>query len=215
VDCSSLNAWRDLWLEVHSSPLYHAVHLRKHGLKEVARLITSTRQAVVSLQSVSKSYGTTNALDCLTLDISNGSITATLGPNGAGKSTMMSLIFGLMTPDSGKVKVFDHDPAQPVNRRKLGAMQQSVGAPDTLRIIELIRLWSSYYDQPLPLETVIVRAGLTGIEKRRFGELSGAQHLPSPDSLSNDARRSGHHANCACVGRPAARATYNSHHIRS
>lgn len=47
--------------------------------------------------------------------------------------------------------------------------------PETLRVREHIELFSSYYQNPLPMEEVVAAAGLKGIEKRLFGDLSGGQ----------------------------------------
>ena len=49
------------------------------------------------------------ALDNVTLSISGGEIFGLLGPNGAGKTTLISIISGLLTPDSGKVVIGGHD----------------------------------------------------------------------------------------------------------
>jgi len=47
--------------------------------------------------------------------------------------------------------------------------------PETLRVEELIDLFSSYYVKPMPVRETLAAAGLKGIEKRRFGVLSGGQ----------------------------------------
>lgn len=47
--------------------------------------------------------------------------------------------------------------------------------PETLRVAEHIDLFSSYYPSPLSLNAVLDKAGLRGLERRRFGDLSGGQ----------------------------------------
>jgi ABC-2 type transport system ATP-binding protein len=54
-------------------------------------------------------------------------------------------------------------------------MMQVGKVPETLRVAEHIDLFSSYYPRPLSLNRVVELAGLTGLEKRRFGDLSGGQ----------------------------------------
>lgn len=61
---------------------------------------------LLEIKAVSKSYGKKKALDEFTLTLTNG-VYGLLGPNGAGKSTLISIITGLICPDSGSVKYTD------------------------------------------------------------------------------------------------------------
>jgi ABC-2 type transport system ATP-binding protein len=54
-------------------------------------------------------------------------------------------------------------------------MLQVSKVPETLRVAEHIRLFSSYYPSPLPPSEIIAAAGLAGLEHRAFGKLSGGQ----------------------------------------
>ena len=54
-------------------------------------------------------------------------------------------------------------------------MLQVSKVPETLRVIEHIRLFSSYYPSPLPMTEIVALAGLSGLEHRAFGRLSGGQ----------------------------------------
>ena len=60
---------------------------------------------MIELRAVTKCYGSTNAVDNLSLTVQPGQITGFLGPNGAGKTTTMGLILGLDKPTSGTVTV--------------------------------------------------------------------------------------------------------------
>jgi len=70
----------------------------------------TTRRPLVRLQKVSKAYRnateTTVVFEDLDLEVRRAEITCLIGPSGCGKSTILSLIAGLMRPDSGQV-VFD------------------------------------------------------------------------------------------------------------
>ena len=59
----------------------------------------------VSMQGISKRYGTVQALDNVTFDVEPGTIHALVGENGAGKTTLMRALYGAMHPDSGSIKV--------------------------------------------------------------------------------------------------------------
>ncbi len=59
--------------------------------------------AILSVREVSKSFGSTQALDHISFDAEAGEIVALLGPSGCGKSTLLSVIAGLEHPDNGDV----------------------------------------------------------------------------------------------------------------
>jgi iron(III) transport system ATP-binding protein len=63
----------------------------------------------VRLDHISKSFGTTLALDDITLDIAAGELFFLLGPSGCGKSTLLRLIAGLHDPTKGKIFFNDRD----------------------------------------------------------------------------------------------------------
>lgn len=66
---------------------------------------------MISLQQVSKHFGTKVAVDNLTLEMEPGEIFAFLGPNGAGKTTTIKMIVGLLRPTHGSVLVCGYDMA--------------------------------------------------------------------------------------------------------
>lgn len=65
----------------------------------------------IELYDVHKTYGSTIALNGLTLTVGSGEIFGLLGPNGAGKSTTIKMVNGLLAPDRGSIRVFGIDPA--------------------------------------------------------------------------------------------------------
>lgn len=132
-------------------------------------------QTVAQLQGVIKSYGKVRALDNVDLTIRHGEILSLLGPNGAGKTTAISLLLGLLKPDAGKATLFDLDPASLIARRRIGAMLQTAGVPDTIAVGELIHLFRSYYPRPRTFADIVALAGVDDILKRRYGKLSGGQ----------------------------------------
>src|SRR6476660_5090212 len=64
----------------------------------------------VDIHSLSKSFGRTQALDGLDLNVAPGEITGFLGPNGAGKSTTIRVLLGLLRADGGTVRLLGGDP---------------------------------------------------------------------------------------------------------
>ncbi len=130
---------------------------------------------IASLEAVSKNYGAIRALDKVDFRVHAGEVVALLGPNGAGKTTAVKLLLGLLQPNSGSVRVFGRNPTNPENRMKTGAMLQVGRVPETLKVREHIELFSSYYENPLPLNDVLAAAGLESLRDRKFGDLSGGQ----------------------------------------
>jgi ABC-type ATPase involved in cell division len=130
---------------------------------------------VAELRGVTKRYGAVAALDRVDLALAPGEVTALLGPNGAGKTTSVRLMLGLVKPSAGTALLFGGDPLAARNRRRTGVMLQISKVPETLKVVEHIHLFSSYYPNPMAMDEIVELAGLTGIENRKFGELSGGQ----------------------------------------
>ena len=130
---------------------------------------------VAELRGVGKSFGSVVALDGVDLTLRAGELLAVLGPNGAGKSTAISLWVGLIEADRGDAILLGGDPRESARRQGLGAMMQDVELPAELSPRELVRLASSYYADPLPLEQTLQRAGIEAFADRAYGKLSGGQ----------------------------------------
>ncbi len=94
----------------------------------------------VTLKSVSKRFGSTQAVDGLDLTITQGSVYGLLGPNGSGKSTTMKMIMGLVKPDSGTISVYGSDPTRdPLTvKRAIGYVPEAPRLYDFLTAYEYI-----------------------------------------------------------------------------
>jgi ABC-2 type transport system ATP-binding protein len=88
---------------------------------------------VLELTDLHKSFGNVHALAGCTFEVEPGRMLGFLGPNGAGKTTAMRSIFGLITPDSGKVtwagKAIDDE-----QRRRFGYMPEQRGLYPKMKI---------------------------------------------------------------------------------
>jgi ABC-type multidrug transport system, ATPase component len=130
---------------------------------------------LAALERVSKSYGSTVALDGLTLHVREGELLAVLGPNGAGKSTAIALLLGLLRPDRGVARLFGRTAPTLLERRQIGVMMQEVVLPADLKGREHIDLASSYYPSAYALDELIALTQIGSFCDKRYGELSGGQ----------------------------------------
>src|SRR5688572_8376527 len=136
---------------------------------------TSRGAPLARLRGVHKYYGATHALDDVALEVRAGEVLAVLGANGAGKTTALGLLTGRISPDAGEVELIGGDPRDPVRRRGIGVMLQETDLPDTLRVAEHVRLYSSYYPHPRPLQETLELAGIEALARRPYGALSGGE----------------------------------------
>ena len=83
--------------------------------------------AVVTVDGLRKTYGSTVAVDDMSFAVEEGEIFGILGPNGAGKTTTVECIQGLRTIDAGSVRVLGYDPVTDVRalRDELGKNREA------------------------------------------------------------------------------------------
>ena len=67
-------------------------------------------EPAVSVSNLVRTFGTTRALDGLSLEVQPGEVRGFLGPNGSGKSTTIRILLGLLRHDQGEVRVLGMDP---------------------------------------------------------------------------------------------------------
>src|SRR3954447_3247081 len=60
----------------------------------------------VDVHEVTKRYGDLTAVDAVTMQVEQGEVYGVLGPNGAGKTTLLRMLFGLIRPDAGTIRLF-------------------------------------------------------------------------------------------------------------
>lgn len=66
-------------------------------------------RSVLSVQGIEKSFGSLKALDNVSLDVEEKTVTILIGPNGSGKSTLINVVMGLHKPDAGSVAYLGTD----------------------------------------------------------------------------------------------------------
>ncbi|MFC5820475.1 ABC transporter ATP-binding protein [Nonomuraea sp. NPDC050478] len=129
----------------------------------------------VEIVDLVKRYGSTAAIDGLTLSAARGAVTAVLGPNGAGKTSTVEICEGFRTADGGTVRVLGLPPASAALRPRVGVMPQSGGVPPAARCGEWLRLVSRFHARPLDPGALLSRLGLSDHVRTPFRRLSGGQ----------------------------------------
>ncbi len=137
--------------------------------------------SAISLDQISKGWGTQRAVDGVTLTADEGSLLVLLGPSGCGKSTTLRLIAGLDQPDSGTIAIGGQDVthASPAERR-ISMVFQSYALFPHLSVAENIIFGLrvrgvSRADRDARLNRVAEIVGLSHLLTRKPSQLSGGQ----------------------------------------
>ena len=135
----------------------------------------------LEIESLSKSFGATVALDKVSLDVEEGEFVCFLGPSGCGKTTLLRCIAGLEVHDTGKLRQRGRDISdQPPAARDFGIVFQSYALFPNLTIEKNIgygltgKAWSREARLARVAEMVSL-VGLEGEEPKYPAQLSGGQ----------------------------------------
>ena len=135
--------------------------------------------SIISISNLSKVYDDgTNALDEVNLEVNKGEIIALLGPNGAGKTTLISTICGLLTHESGEIKVDGYDTVTEYRktRRLIGLVPQEIMLEPFETVYDTVRFTRGLFGYPENrkfLKDVLQKLSLWDKRKQMIKELSG------------------------------------------
>ena len=136
---------------------------------------------MIVASNITKRFGDYVALDDVSLEVADGSLTALLGPSGSGKSTLLRIIGGLESPDAGRVEVSGEDAtATPPQRRGIGFVFQHYAAFKHMSVYDNVAFGMKIRRQPKGrvrdrVEELLGIVGLAGYAKRFPSQLSGGQ----------------------------------------
>ena len=141
----------------------------------------------ISIHSISKTFGSYKALEDVSLEVPNGSLTALLGPSGSGKTTLLRIVAGLEFADDGPGKILFHGENVvdvPAGKRHVGFVFQHYALFKHMTVAENIAFGLSVLprcERPNAEEIMhrvhelLGLVKLDGLDKRRPHELSGGQ----------------------------------------
>jgi len=102
---------------------------------------------LISLQQLTKRFGSQTAVDALSLDIPAGQIVGFLGPNGAGKSTTLKMLTGMIEPSSGTATVCGFDLREQTLevKSRVGFVPESGAVFESLTGLEYLEMVAALY----------------------------------------------------------------------
>jgi ABC-2 type transport system ATP-binding protein len=132
---------------------------------------------IIRIENLVKNYGDFQAVKGISFEVYEGEIFGLLGPNGAGKSTTLEIIETLREKTAGTVIVdgLNLDEVPNDIKKIIGVQLQSSGFYPGLTLVELIKLFSGLYQQPVNPMELLKTVNLQDKAKNKVKELSGGQ----------------------------------------
>ncbi|MCM0451598.1 ABC transporter ATP-binding protein [Staphylococcus aureus] len=127
---------------------------------------------LIQLSNINKSFKKKRVLKNISFDIEKGTCIALIGKNGAGKSTLVDILSNKIIADDGVI--LDTDKLLQSENRSI--IFQKTMFPDQLKVIEIIKLYQSFYENPLTLDVIIELTKFNSNQLNQFAnKLSGGQ----------------------------------------
>lgn len=153
-----------------------------NNINKIIKTGGKTMEKIIEVKNLKKSYGNVQAVKSLSFYVESGKLFAFLGPNGAGKSTTIDIITTFLKPDSGEVIVCGRKLGHEDDkiRSQIGAVFQDGVLDQMLTIKENIMIRGGFYGLSGDklrenVEKAMAVTGVTEIQNRRYGKLSGGQ----------------------------------------
>ena len=131
----------------------------------------------ISVNNLSKNYGSQKAVNQISFTVNKGEIVGFLGPNGAGKSTTMKMITGYLKADAGDIEVCGIPVLEDSidTKKKIGYLPEANPLYAEMYVREYLRFIAGVHKIPdtvSRIEKVIDMVGLTPESNKKIGQLS-------------------------------------------
>ncbi len=160
--------------------------MSKSTLLNIDQPMAPSKASILSIEHLYKSFGNNKVLIDFNLELEKGENVVVLGKSGSGKSVLIKCIIGLLTPNAGKIKMFENNIPDISNevldkiRAKVGFLFQSNALYDSMTVREnlefpLRRHWISVTQQQVNsmVEEALEEVGLAHTIDSMPAELSG------------------------------------------
>jgi ABC-2 type transport system ATP-binding protein len=137
-------------------------------------------EKIIQVKNLSKQFGNTLAVKCISFNINKSNIIGLLGPNGCGKSTTIGMMLGLIKPSSGTVLVS----GQNIENNRTGLLEKMnfispyIELPKKLTVEENLEVYGRLYgvkNLKDKLSDLMEKLNLNDFKSRKTGELSSGQ----------------------------------------
>lgn len=98
--------------------------------------------AIIECRSLSKSFGSLQAVQSLDLDINRQASVGLVGPNGAGKTTLFSLFCGFLRPDRGTIRIMGYPAHAPALKSRISILPQDIPLCRGIAVREQLELFA-------------------------------------------------------------------------
>jgi ABC-2 type transport system ATP-binding protein len=135
---------------------------------------------LVTVERLTKTYGKFTAVDDVSFVVHQGEIAGLLGPNGAGKTTIIHMMLGLISPNSGSVRLFGK--SLDANREeilgRLNFTSPYMAFPVRLTVLENLTVFAGIYnvrDPAAKITELLERFGIGRLKKKPMSRLSSGE----------------------------------------
>ncbi len=130
----------------------------------------------IEVEKVRKRFGNTEAAKDISFEVNPGEMFGIIGPNGAGKTTVIRMLMGIITPDSGDIRILG-EPLQESTKNKIGYLPEERGLYRKATVIDTLCYLASLKGTSASMareraNTLLERTGMLPHSHKKVEELS-------------------------------------------